>query len=129
MKKAMPAGRQGFTIIELLLYMGLLAVFLLVMTDIWVSAMEALTRTESVAAITTDGRYILARLAYDVGQTGTINYVLTGGKLTADGVQLNSYATTVDSFVVTPVEDTFKITFTVSGGGKTASYQTTLGKR
>lgn len=121
--------KRAFTIVELLLYMGIMAIFLVVLTDIWVSAMEALTRTENVAAITSDGRYILARLAYDVGQTGTVNYVLTGGNLTAGGVQLNSYATTVDSFLVTPVGNTFKINFTVSGGGKTASYQTTLGKR
>ncbi|KKT77243.1 MAG: hypothetical protein UW73_C0025G0015 [Microgenomates group bacterium GW2011_GWB1_44_8] len=121
--------KKAFTIVELLLYMGLLAIFLLVLTDIWVSAMEALTRTENVAAITSDGRYILARLAYDVGQSGAINYTLNGGNLSSSGQQLNSYATTVDSFLVTPVDDTFRVNLTITGGGKSASYQTTLGKR
>lgn len=121
--------KRAFTIVELLLYMGLMAIFFTVLTDIWVSAMEALTRTENVAAITSDGRYILARLAYDVGQTGEVNYILSDGNLTAGGVQLNSYATSVESFTVTAIDNTFKINFTVSGGGKTASYQTTLGKR
>ena len=121
--------KKGFTIVELLLYMGLLAIFLVVLTDIWVSAMEAMTRTENVAAITSDGRYIMARLAYDVGQSGAINYTLNGGNLSSSGQQLNSYATTVDSFLVTPVDDTFRVNLTITGGGKSASYQTTLGKR
>jgi len=121
--------KKGFTIVELLLYMGLLAIFLVVLTDIWVSAMEAMTRTENVAAITSDGRYIMARLAYDVGQSGAINYTLNAGNLSSAGQQLNSYATTVDSFLITPVDDTFRVNFTITGGGKSASYQTTLGKR
>jgi Tfp pilus assembly protein FimT len=123
MKKytGLPAGRQGFTIVELLIYCGILTVFLYVMTNIFTSVIDMQLETETANAVTTDSRYILSRLTYDIGrasaittpaslgqQTGNLvlqiggtdyTYTLTDGNLiltTTNGTgALNSYGTTV----------------------------------
>lgn len=120
---------SGFTLVELLLYMGLLAVFLVVLTDIFVSALNVQTSSESASAVLSDGQYILARLAYDAGQSqdiatpsasgqnlGTLSFVENGAlytysvtngnlNLTSGGVtnSLNSSESSISSFSATRI--------------------------
>lgn len=84
--------QKGFSFIELILYMGLLVGFLVVLTDIFVSSLDVQTESEATSVIQEDGRYLLARLSYDVGRSqvivqpavlGQISPVL---QLTIDGV-------------------------------------------
>src|SRR3989344_9090196 len=64
---------RGVTLIELLLYMGLLALFLLVLTDIFVAITSVRTETETTSAVEQDGRFIISRLAYDVSRADSIS--------------------------------------------------------
>jgi type II secretory pathway pseudopilin PulG len=113
----------GFTIIELLVYMSILSLFLLVLTQLFLSALDVQREQESVSPLQQDGRYLLARLAYDMnraisvtipanaGDAGsslqlvvgavTYSYGLSSGNLTlttSDGLKkgpLNGYNTQV----------------------------------
>ncbi|MEK7591948.1 MAG: hypothetical protein AAB508_00975 [Patescibacteria group bacterium] len=119
--------KNGFSIVEMILYMGFLSAFLLVLTRILSSSLEVQTESEATTAVQQDGRYILTRLAYDIensdiittpsgaGQTAsslvftivptTYTYTLFNGNLTRrddiDTNNLNSANTTVTNFSVT----------------------------
>lgn len=69
----------GSTLVELLLYMGLLSIFLLTLTDIFVAILEVRTDSAATSAVVEDGRYLLARLNYDISQATTISTPANGG--------------------------------------------------
>lgn len=72
--------KKAFTLIELLIYMGLLSVLIVVMTQIFVSVLDARLATESVESIERDGNYILNKFIYDVSRAnGIISPSGTGG--------------------------------------------------
>lgn len=63
---------KGFTLVEMLLYIGLLSIFLFVLTDIFVSSLNVKIESEATSAVEQDGRYVLSRLAYDMGRAESI---------------------------------------------------------
>lgn len=63
---------KGFTIIEMLLYMGLLAIFLVVVTDILLGAIDVQLESSATSSVATDGRYMINRLSYDISRSQTI---------------------------------------------------------
>ena len=67
-----PAMQSGFTLIEMYIYMVILAVFLLVMTDLLVGVLNAQLESQAVSSVEQDGRFILARLSYDINRTNAI---------------------------------------------------------
>lgn len=71
----------GFTLVELLLYLGLLSGFLLVLTDIFVSSLNVQKESESVSEVAQDGQYLLARLTYDAGQAQDITIPAAIGEM------------------------------------------------
>lgn len=107
--------QKGFTLIELTLYTGLVGIYLLFMSQVFVSIMSVKLETESTSPVYQDIHYIIRRLSYDthrasriitplVGQSGstvtlgimedgaerTYQYTLTGAVLTlSDGVTVD----------------------------------------
>lgn len=83
---------KGFTLVEMLLYMGLLSIFLVVLTDLFVNILDVKSESEATSAVEQDGRYVLARLAYDVSRAADISQPLNLGQsnnnlvMTIDGV-------------------------------------------
>lgn len=73
---------KGVTLIELLLYMGILSIFLMVLTDLFVAILSSRTETEAVSAVEQDGRFIISRLAYDVHRAQAITIPATAGQTT-----------------------------------------------
>lgn len=61
-----PNSQRGFTLVELILYMALLSVFLVVLTDIFVAVLNIKVESEATSAVDQDGRFILSRLNYDI---------------------------------------------------------------
>lgn len=120
-------SQRGFTLVELLLYMSLLSVLLIVLTDIFASALSLQRETESFSAVEQDGRFIISRLQYDIGQASAIVSPSTLGtpanslQITVNGISytyslnngnvqlvnnngtdvLNSYDATASAFTVT----------------------------
>jgi hypothetical protein len=68
----LPAGRQGFTIVELIIYAGILTIFLYVLTNIFTEVLDMQLESETQSAVIQDSRYILARFAYDIGRASAI---------------------------------------------------------
>jgi len=66
-------AQKGFTLVELLLYMGILSVMLSILVTIFVTAIDVQLESEATSAVQRDGTYILARLAYDVHRASSIS--------------------------------------------------------
>jgi Tfp pilus assembly protein PilV len=80
----------GFTLVEVLIYIGLMGVFLLVLLDIFTATLNTKLSSESTSALNMDSRYILAKLKYDInnadsiispaeGASGSSLQLITGG--------------------------------------------------
>jgi len=132
MKKSMPAGRQAFTIVELVIYMGLMSVFLVIMGSVFFSILDLQLESKASSDVQQDGQFILSRLGYDVrratgvtapasaGQTdSTLNLTIGGNsfvyavsngdlQLTVGGVSQNltSFGSTISDFSVTRLQNT-----------------------
>jgi len=68
-----PTSRKssGFTLVELIIYMALLSAFLLVLTNIFTAVLRVRVDSQSSSSVEQDGRFILARLAYDINRATT----------------------------------------------------------
>ena len=64
--------KKGFTIVELIIYMGMLSLMILVMTDIFSSIVDVRKESEAVTVVEQDGNYILAKLFYDISHATSI---------------------------------------------------------
>src|SRR5581483_6188895 len=130
---------NGFTLIELIIYLALLSGFLLILTNIFIAVLNVRTASQTSSSVDQDGRFILARLSYDLNRSSadsvpnatTLNltiggqsysYVLNGTnlQLTQPGPlidNLNGSGSKVTSLTFQKVanptghEDTIKIQF------------------
>ena len=127
-------SQLGSTLIELLMYMGLFAILLLILLQVFSSIIQVQLDSEATSSISQDGQYILSRLTYDIlrstaivipstlgasssALTLTINnsayaYIIatSGGKLVLGTDNLNSYNTTFSNFSVTKLASTNGLT-------------------
>ena len=86
-------SRAGFTLIEIILYMSLLAVFLITLTDIFVSILDVSTESEATSSVEQDGRSILARLNLDITNADSITIPANLGE-TSSNLELTTAGTT-----------------------------------
>lgn len=63
---------SGFTIVELLIYMGLLAVMILIFTDIFTQVLDNQKGSRNTSNVADDGRYIYSRFIYDINRADSI---------------------------------------------------------
>lgn len=121
-------NRNSFTIIELLIYMGILSVILMVFIDLFVSLTRIRTENESISNVQQDSSYLISKFMYDIHQAKTVSLPLhppsqsnvlsmivngTTYSYSVDGAnnlimsdgstnyQLNGYDTTVPSILFT----------------------------
>lgn len=118
--------KKGFTIIELTIYMGLMAILLVILGGIFFSILDLQLESQASSDVQQDGQYILARIGYDVrratsvsvpaaaGQTGSSLTLVIGGanytyavsgtdlQLTAGAAvdNLTSYGSGISSFSI-----------------------------
>lgn len=59
-------GSVGTTLIELLLYLGLFSVMTLILAEVFLSVLDVQLESRSTSRVEEDGRFILARLDYDI---------------------------------------------------------------
>ena len=91
--------QRGVSIVELLLYMGILTILLSILTSIFVSALDVQSESQATSSVEQDGNYILARLSYDIHRANSITIPASDGT-TASSLQLNiggvSYIYSID---------------------------------
>lgn len=71
--------RGGFTVVELIIYMGLLTVLLTVITQMFLSVIDVQLESEATPSIQQDGRFIVARLSHDIKRAEDITYPISLG--------------------------------------------------
>lgn len=72
MKKIHNKRANGFSIVELLMYMGLVTILIAILTSIFLAALEAQLSSQASSSSLTSGRYILSRLQYDIHRADSI---------------------------------------------------------
>ena len=70
--------RAGFSVVEMLIYMGVSAIFLVTMTSLFVIIANLRLESESTSAVEQDGQYLLSRIAYDVARSNSITTPAVG---------------------------------------------------
>ena len=111
---------EGVTMVELLIYIGLLTLFLTVLTTLFVSIFKLQLTTQSTSSLTQDTRFIIARMGYDIenarsvstpalGQQptdfltfidtngNTSKYAFENNNLTLNGTPINGLDTSISS--------------------------------
>lgn len=95
--------QNGFTLIELAIYGGLLGILLTIMSQFFVTTMQLKTVTDNETAIQMDGRYILSRLSYDIQRASSITIPATGQSgttlsaiITENGTDINYLYTVIN---------------------------------
>lgn len=101
MMKLRQIGQKGVTLVEMLIVMGLLSIFLLVMTTIFTSTLDVQNQSNTYSSVLSDGRFIMARINYDIAISTTITTPTTLG-------------VTSTSLVLTTATNSF--TYALSGG-------------
>jgi type II secretory pathway component PulJ len=79
----MKAKKQGFTLVEFLLYLGLLSIFLVILADIFVSIIEVRLASESISSVEQDERFITARLIYDINRAASVTAPASPGDVSS----------------------------------------------
>lgn len=98
-------NRNGFTIVELLIYMALMAIFITILTRMFTAIVDVQLSSEATGAVEEDGRFIYSRLAYDINRAQAIVTPATPGTTTntmtilIDGVA-NTYSVSNTMFVL-----------------------------
>ncbi len=72
-KNKYQGDNRGTTLIELLIYIGLLAIFISVLTGLFGTSMDIFLSSQSNTGMAVDSTYILSRLTYDIQRAETIS--------------------------------------------------------
>lgn len=144
--------QKGQTIIELLIYLALLAIFLTVLLDVFTTTLDFKLSSESSSSLTQDTRYIFARISYDVYNADSFTvptsqqlnivkggvittYSVSSGNLLRNSDKLNSLDSSVQNLAFTKIGNTVSLNltmlsqFTLPSGQKTQSISTTFAPR
>ena len=81
--------RKAFTIVELVVYMGILSVLLVVFIDMFATLVNRQLETESLSSVQQDANYLLSRLTYDFSQSKNIQTPSSPGSPSATLTLLN----------------------------------------
>ena len=64
--------QQGYTLIELVVYMGLLGILLVILSQFFIAALNVQLVSKADTVVEQDGAYVLARLTYDLRRAITV---------------------------------------------------------
>ncbi len=66
---------QGFTLIELIVFMGILSILLLMLSTLFTSIINVQLESEGYSSIDMDGRYILSKFTHDFQSADTVDSI------------------------------------------------------
>jgi len=85
--------QAGFTLVEAMVVMGLLAIFMTVLTSLFVRAIDVQSKSEAYASTVSDARFIMARLDYDIARASNVTTPASLGSSSASLVMTISGTT------------------------------------
>lgn len=65
-------NQSGFTMIELLMYLGLYSILIIIVTQLFLTLIESRTEAENLTRLQQESRYITQRLTYDIRRADQI---------------------------------------------------------
>lgn len=74
-----PNSDRGFTIVELILYIGLLSMMLVMLTSIFSTSLDLQLESRSTSTLDQDARFLITRLSHDVARASSITTPTTIG--------------------------------------------------
>lgn len=83
--------KKGFTLVELLIVMGIFSILLIVLTDIFVNSLNIKLLSESSSYLQQDGRFISQKLMFDINNASSISSPTLGQ--TSSSLQILLYGT------------------------------------
>lgn len=86
-RKISCGNEKGLTLIEMLIYMGIFTILITVLANIFTALITTQINSQATSAADTNGRYILARLLYDIQRASAIITPATPGT-TSTGLQI-----------------------------------------
>ncbi len=107
--------KKGFTIVEMIVYMGLLTVMMVILTRMFTGILDMQLSSTAVGEVEEDSRYVFGRLAYDIGRASDIVTPASPGDsaatlvLTIAGVA-NTYAISENSLLLANNEGSHNLT-------------------
>ena len=75
----MNKNKKGYTLIELLIFMGMISILLVVLTEVFGSILDVRRESESISSVEQDGNFLLNRFMYDIPRATSINRPSTVG--------------------------------------------------
>ncbi len=66
-------GDRGFTLVELMIYLGLSAIMLVILSQLFGTILEESVKVQNYSAVQTDGRYILGRLKTQLNNADSVS--------------------------------------------------------
>jgi len=120
-------SQSGFTMIELIVYMGLLSIFIVILTTIFTSSLDVQLESKSRSSLVQDGQFILARLSYDINRASAIVTPANLGDTSPPSPATPTLALTINGGTYT-YSMTNGILYLNNGSGNQAlnSYNTTI---
>lgn len=85
---------KGFTLVELLLYMGIFTILLTVITTIFTQSIDTQLESQATSSVEQDGRYILAKLIYDINRASSITSPTLGNSASSLQIVVNGVTQT-----------------------------------
>lgn len=133
--------QSGFTIVELLIYIGLLTILMIILTRLFTATIDVQLTSEATGGLEEDSRFIYSRLAYDLTRADAIvtpdtpgsnsdsltirigseayTYRVIGTNLMLDDEPLNSYMTDISNITFTMIgpdegKKSIQVTYTMT---------------
>ncbi len=69
---------RGFTMVELLIVIGITGILMSILSQVFGSILTLKLRSEATSSLAQDGRFLLARLAYDISRASSITLPAAG---------------------------------------------------
>lgn len=79
MKNKKISSSRGFSLIELVVYMGVFAVFISITTSIFTTVLGVQIESQSTSTVQQNGTYLIERLSYDIHRAEDINIPVSAG--------------------------------------------------
>lgn len=71
-KNSFMSCQRGFTIVELLIYMGILSIILGILSMIFVQIIDSQLESQATSSVEQDSRFLLSRFMYDINHASSI---------------------------------------------------------
>jgi len=105
-------SEQGFTMVEILLYMGIFSMLLVVLFQLFSAILSAHAESQATSSVNQDGSFIISRLAYDIHNASGITSPSVGASCNWPTVSSCQLALSNGTYGITSLGN---LTFTANG--------------